>query len=221
MPLKLPHETAMGREDFLRGPSNAAALDMIDLWPDWPSLWLLLGGPVGAGKSHLARIWAEKSNARTITIAEMNRSNPTVLVEAGAVVLEDADSRERDDTALFHLLNAAREARAYVLITARSWPDGWGVALPDLMSRLRLTTPLEIFEPDDELLRSVLVKLFADRQLNPDPSVIEYIVLRMERSIAAALRVVEAIDREALAKRRTITRPFVATVLKALDEGHL
>ena len=221
MPLSLPHETAMGREDFLRGPSNAAALDMIDLWPDWPSFWLLLAGPVGAGKSHLASIWAERSNARILSLGELNRSDPTRLVTNGAVVLEDADGVERDDTALFHLLNAAREARSYVLITARSWPDGWGVALPDLMSRLRLTTPLEIFEPDDELLRSVLVKLFADRQLAPDPSVIEYIVLRMERSIAAALNVVDAIDREALARRRTITRPFVAAVMKELDEGTL
>ena len=221
MILGLPHETAMGREDFLRGPSNKAAFDMIDQWPDWPSNWLLLAGPVGAGKSHLARIWQERSRARIVTLVELNESDPTDLVDRGAVVLEDADGAERDETALFHLLNAAREAGAYVLITARSWPDGWGVALPDLMSRLRLTTPLEIFEPDDELLRSVLVKLFADRQLAPDPSVIEYIVTRMERSIAAALTIVEAIDREALARRRVITRPFASTIMKELEAGSL
>lgn len=219
MSLRLPHETAMGREDFLPGPSNAAAFDMIDLWPDWPSTWLLLAGPVGAGKSHLARIWQERCNARIVSLEELNSSDPTELVAGGAVVVEDADGPERDDTALFHLLNSAREAGAYVLITAREWPDAWGVTLPDLMSRLRLTTPVEIFEPDDELLRSVLVKLFADRQLAPDPAVIEFIVLRMERSIAAALKVVDAIDREALARRRTITRPFASTILKELDDG--
>ena len=221
MSLRLPHESAMGREDFLRGPTNEAAFDMIEHWPNWPSLWLLLAGPVGAGKSHLARIWQEKSHARIISLGELNAADPTRLVSAGAVVVEDADGAERNDTALFHLLNAAREAGGYVLITARSWPESWGVELPDLLSRLRLTTPVEIFEPDDELLRSVLVKLFADRQLTPDPNVIEFIVLRMERSIAAALRVVDAIDREALARRRQITRPFVSGIMKELDEGAL
>ncbi|PLW77413.1 HdaA/DnaA family protein [Cohaesibacter celericrescens] len=219
MSLGLPHETAMGREDFLRGPSNEAAFDMIELWPDWPSTWLLLAGPVGAGKSHLARIWRDKTNARIITLDELNRSDPMVLVADGAVVIEDADSRERNDTALFHLLNAAREIGSYVLITARAWPESWGVELPDLMSRLRLTTPVEIFEPDEELLRSVIVKLFADRQLVPDPNVVEFIVMRMERSIAAAIKIVDAIDREALARRRTITRPFASTILKELDDG--
>nr|WP_321459309.1 hypothetical protein [uncultured Cohaesibacter sp.] len=208
----------MGREDFLRGPSNQAAFDMIDLWPDWPASWLLLAGPVGAGKSHLANIWQERSGARIVSVAALNEADPTELVQGGAVIIEDADCAERDDTALFHLLNAAREARAYVLITARNWPESWGVALPDLMSRLRLTTPVEIFEPDDELLRSVLVKLFADRQLSPDPSVIEYILMRMERSIEAALSIVDAIDQQALAQRRTITRPFVASILKDMAD---
>ena len=216
MPLRLPHEAAMGREDFLRGPSNQAAFDMIDLWPNWPASWLLLAGPVGAGKSHLAKIWQERSNARIVNLEELSQADPTELVTCGAVVIEDADCSERDDTALFHLLNAAREASAYVLITARNWPESWGVDLPDLMSRLRLTTPVEIYEPDDELLRSVLVKLFADRQLSPDPNVIEFILMRMERSIGAALEIVQAIDEQALAQRRTITRPFVAAVLKDL-----
>nr|WP_321456829.1 hypothetical protein [uncultured Cohaesibacter sp.] len=218
MPLQLPYEAAMGREDFLRGPSNQAALDMIDMWPNWPASWLLLAGPVGAGKSHLAKIWQERTNARIVDVGALQWSDPTELVSNGAIVVEDADSEARDDTAMFHLLNAAREARAYVLITARNWPESWGVALPDLMSRLRLTTPVEIFEPDDELLRSLLVKLFADRQLSPDPNVIEYILLRMERSIGTALKVVAAIDQQALAQHRTITRPFVASIMKQLDD---
>ncbi|WP_321340363.1 hypothetical protein [uncultured Cohaesibacter sp.] len=218
IPLRLPHEAALGREDFLRGPSNRAAFDMIDLWPNWPASWLLLAGPVGAGKSHLANIWQERSNARIVSVAELNDADPTELVQSGAIVIEDADSPERDDIALFHLLNAAREAGAFVLITARNWPESWGVGLPDLMSRLRLTTPVEIYEPDDELLRSVLVKLFADRQLSPDPSVIEYILMRMERSIGTALVIVDAIDRQALAQHRTITRPLVSVILKELSD---
>lgn len=221
MSLLLPFESAMGREDFLPGASNMDAFTMIEHWPDWPSLWLLLAGPVGAGKSHLAQIWQENSNARIVTLEELNASDPTRLVASGAVVVEDADRSVRDDKALFHLLNAAKEAGAYVLITARNWPDAWGVQLPDLASRLRLTTPVEIFEPDDQLLRQVLVKLFADRQVVPDPSVVDYIVLRMERSIEAAIKIVEAIDREALARRKNVTRPIAIDVMKRFEQGEL
>ncbi|SNZ08032.1 HdaA/DnaA family protein [Cohaesibacter gelatinilyticus] len=217
MPLDLPHDEALGRDDFLSGPANANALALIDQWPNWPSYWVLLAGPVGAGKSHLARIWQEASNARIITLDELNNSDPTTLISGGAVVVEDADGAERDDTALFHLLNAAKEAGAYVLITARTWPESWGVALPDLASRLRLTTPVELNEPDETLLRVVLVKLFADRQLMVDPPVIDYIVLRMERSLAAALTLVEALDREAMAQSRSITRPFAADILRRME----
>ena len=218
MSLRLPHDTAMGREDFLPGPSNAAAFDMVELWPNWPSNWLLLAGPVGAGKSHLARIWQERSGAQILSMQDLKQDDPTELVSGGAVIVEDADAQGRDDVALFHLLNAAREAGAFVLITARNWPDSWGVQLPDLMSRLRLTTPVEIFEPDEELLRSVLVKLFADRQLTPDPNVIEYITLRMERSIESAIHIVETIDREALSRKRPITRRFASTILKEIEQ---
>lgn len=218
MSFELPHDEALGREDFLRGPANEAALSLIDQWPNWPSLWVLLAGPVGAGKSHLARIWQESSHARIITLDELNRSDPTELVKSGAVVVEDADGKERDDTALFHLLNAAKEAGAYVLMTARSWPESWGVALPDLASRLRLTTPIELNEPDDVLLRVVLVKLFADRQLSVEPAIIDYIILRMERSLATALKLVDRLDREAMAQSRSITRPFAADILRQLEE---
>ncbi|MCT4655276.1 MAG: DnaA/Hda family protein [Cohaesibacter sp.] len=221
MPLILPHDEALGRDDFLAGPSNEAALTLIDRWPDWPSRWILLAGPVGAGKSHLARIWQEASHARIVTLDEVNKSDPTQLVRSGAVVVEDADGPERQDTALFHLLNAAREADAFVLMTARAWPDAWGVALPDLASRLRLTTLIELHEPDDDLLKVVLVKLFADRQLVVETSVIDFIVLRMERSIAAALRLVDAMDREAMARQKSITRPLAARILGQLEEGLL
>jgi chromosomal replication initiation ATPase DnaA len=221
MSLQLSFESAMGRDDFFRGPSNEAALGMIECWPDWPSHWLLLAGPVGTGKSHLARIWQERSGARILTLSDLNKSDPTQLFGSGAVVLEDADGALRDDTMLFHFLNAAKEAEAYVLITSRSWPESWGVGLPDLASRLRLTTPVELFEPDDTLLRAVLGKLFADRQLFPEKVVLDYIVLRMERSVGAALRIVDAIDKAALAQQRTITRPLAAAVLRDLDDRPL
>lgn len=220
LPLDLPHDAATGREDFLVDASNRAALDMIDRWPDWPSPIVILAGPTGVGKSHLAAIWRERTDAAVVSGPDLGRVDPLGLVAAGAVVIEDADVPPRDDTALFHLLNAAQEDGCSLLITCRSWPNAWGVRLPDLLSRLRAATPVEIGEPDDELLRRVLVKLFADRQISIDRTVVDYLAVRMERSLAAAAALVDALDREALSKGRAVTRPIAAEVLQRGQIGH-
>ncbi|MDJ0929636.1 DnaA/Hda family protein [Breoghania sp.] len=212
LPLELPYEAALGRDDFLVGDCNRAAFDLITSWPDWPSDFVLLAGPVGAGKTHLVSIWRQSSGAQIIPASSLGSQDMLAVVRDGPVAVEDAHGG-LDEEALFHLLNAARDASRQVLITSRTWPAAWNLTLPDLASRLRLATPVEVAEPDDDLLRRLLVKLFADRQLSVDLPVIEYLVVRMERSLEAANRIVATLDREALAARRRITRPMAATVL--------
>ncbi|ADZ70806.1 AAA family ATPase [Polymorphum gilvum] len=218
LPLILPHEQALGRDDYLVGASNRAAFELIDSWPDWPSAVVVLAGPVGSGKSHLVQIWHERSGAAVIEAGDLTEGRVEELVSAGAVAVENAH-RGVDERALFHLLNAARQAGASMLITSRTWPAAWPLALADLVSRLRAATPVEILEPDDDLLRRVLVKLFADRQLAVEPAVVDYLVVRMERSLGVAGRVVEAIDREALANGSRITRPLAGKVLEQIQAG--
>jgi chromosomal replication initiation ATPase DnaA len=77
---------------------------------------------------------------------------------------------------------------------------------------------VEVQPPDEVLLKAVLVKLFSDRQLNVEPPVIDYLSLRMERSMAAANRIVAAVDGLALAKHRKVTRPLAAEALASLGE---
>ncbi|PCH81743.1 MAG: hypothetical protein COB90_03685 [Hyphomicrobiales bacterium] len=216
--LDLPHQTSMSRDDYLKGAPNSRAFELIESWPDWPSRVVLLAGPVGSGKTHLAGLWAERVNAVSLPVEELVHHDPMDLVKCGAVLIEDADGTGRDDIALFHLLNAAREVNASVLITARSWTDGWGVQLADLLSRLRAATPVELGEPDDELLKAVLLKLFADRQLIVPMSVIDFVVVRMERSLGAAGQIVDELDRIALVETRSITRPLAARIMSALEE---
>ncbi|WP_417671855.1 hypothetical protein [Roseibium sp.] len=218
LPLELPHEEALGREDYLVGSANRAAFDLLERWPDWPSPVVILAGPVGAGKSHLVEAWHEDTGAAVVQAAQLTTDAVSSLVVAGAVAVEDAHAG-LDETALFHLLNAARQANARVLITSRTWPSTWNLKLPDLVSRLRAATPVEIEEPDDDLLRLVLVKLFADRQIAIDPGVVDYLVVRMERSLGVACRAVEAIDREALAGRVKITKPLAGRVLENVQGG--
>ena len=215
LPLDLPHEQALGREDYLVGGSNRAAYELLERWPDWPSPVIMLAGPVGSGKTHLVEAWRQDTGAAVIAAPDLCEGDVEGLVASGAVAVEDAH-KGVNETALFHLLNAARQADVRVLITSRTWPASWNIRLPDLMSRLRAATPVEIEEPDDDLLRQVLVKLFADRQLAVEPSVVDYLVVRMERSLGVACQVVERLDREALAGRVKITRPLAGRVLETV-----
>jgi chromosomal replication initiation ATPase DnaA len=219
LPLAMPHQAAMNREDFLVGEGNREAMAFIDAWPDWPASVVLLIGPNGSGKTHLVNIWAAKSRAAVIPASDLSSSDPTLLVGTGAVAVEDADDPALDEKALFHLLNAARGRGASVLITAHSVPSAWGVTLPDLLSRLRAAQPAFLGPPDDELLEKVMIKLLADRQIAIDAGVLEYILLRMERSCAAACSLVDALDRESLARGRRITKAIAAEVLSPEGES--
>ena len=216
--LDLPIETRFGREDFLVSPSNADAFETFEGWPAWPDRVLLLLGPTGAGKSHLGAIWAARSHARILPASALAGSDVSALAGAGPLLLEDVDSARGIEAQLFHLLNLVRNsANSWLVLTARAWPDGWGLRTADLLSRLRLAPAVEIAEPDDALVRAVLVKHFIDRQLVVDTTVVEYLAMRIERSLDAARQVVEALDREALMAGRRITRPMAGDVLRALE----
>jgi len=215
LPLDLPHDAALGREDYLVGKSNQAAFELLERWPDWPSPVIILAGPVGSGKTHLVEAFRDETGAAVIQARDLAEAGVSALVTAPACVVEDAH-RGVNNTALFHLLNAARQAGKTILITSRTWPASWKISLPDLLSRLRAATPVEVLEPDDDLLRRVLVKLFADRQIAVDIGVVDYLVVRMERSLEVALRAVDAIDREALAGRVKITKPLAGRVLETV-----
>ena len=211
--LELPLEPRFGREDFLVSPSNERAYGLIERWPDWPDTILLLEGPKGSGKSHLAAIWAAQSHGWTVDAFEVGTDRVPHLVSNGALVIEDLHSAGGDEPALFHLLNLARERRAYVLITTAVAVGELPIRTPDLKSRLRLAPSVSLDPPDDALLRAVLVKLFIDRQLVVDTTVVDFLALRIERSLAAAAAAVAALDREALSRGRRITRPMAAELV--------
>jgi chromosomal replication initiation ATPase DnaA len=211
--LELPLEPRFGREDFLVSPSNERAYALIERWPDWPDTILLLEGPKGSGKSHLAAIWAAQSHGWTVDAFEVGTDRVPHLVSNGALVIEDLHSAGGDEPALFHLLNLARERRAYVLITTAVAVGELPIRTPDLKSRLRLAPSVSLDPPDDALLRAVLVKLFVDRQLVVDTTVVDFLALRIERSLAAAAEAVAAIDREALSRGQRITRPMAAELV--------
>lgn len=214
---ELPHRAALDAEDFLISSSNEAAVQIIDRWPDWPSHALILSGPESCGKSHLAHVWRNRANAEILAARDLTTQRVFDYKICDGLVVEDIDLFEWNEKAAFHLLNMAKENDFHLLFTARSLPGEWPVALPDLRSRLRSIPVVTIESPDEILLRSLLVKLSTDRQLIIPPSVIDYLIPRMERSMAAAKNLIEEIDKAALTSKRKISRQLAKGVLDAVS----
>jgi chromosomal replication initiation ATPase DnaA len=211
----LPSAEAMTRADFFVAPSNALALQTVEGWRHWPGRKLLLIGPEGAGKTHLAHVWAGLAGA-VILSAERLAEVDVAELASRAVVVEDADRVGAGEAQLFHLHNLVTATDA-LLLTARTPPRDWGLRLPDLISRMQATPLAQLDAPDDALLSAVLVKLFADRQVAVPANLIPYLVSRMPRSIGAARGLVAALDAMALAAGRPITRALAGEVLDRLD----
>ena len=210
--LDLPVRAAMGRDDFFISPSNALALAEIDRWRDWPGGRMALVGPAGSGKSHLAQVWATETGARILSADALAGTRP----EPGHVVVEDAEAvagQPEGERALLHLHNLVLAEGGRLLITGETPPARWPVALPDLASRLTAMPLARLEPPDDALLSALLVKLFADRQVAVPPGLVAWLVPRMERSSAAARRLVAALDARALSTGRPIGQKLAAEVL--------
>jgi chromosomal replication initiation ATPase DnaA len=210
----LPHAESLTRDNFLEGPANEAGLSLVESWPDWPNQIMLLVGPEGSGKSHLAAIWAEQAGARSTTAHALTAAGVPGALATGALVVEDLKSSDFDERALFHLINLARQDEAYVLITARTPPSALAIELRDLRSRLRAVPTVSLLPPDDQLFRALIVKFCADRQMAVDETVVSYLTTRIERSFAAARQAVELLDTEALRLGRPVTRALAADLLR-------
>ncbi len=197
IPPELGHSPAFSRDDLVVSATNHAAVALIERWPDWPSRVVVLAGPTGSGKSHIAAIWKDETGAVALDARALGATAMDAVLRR-PLVIDDLDSGDIDETGLFHLINAVLQGEGYLLLCARQFPAAWHVALPDLVSRLRAAATVEIGEPDDALLSGVITKLFADRQIEVEPHVVQFIVRRMERSLSSAMDIVGMLDRASL-----------------------
>lgn len=226
LPLDIEHRTALGRAAFLVSASNAAAVAALDGWRDWPGRRLALTGPARSGKTHLAHVWMQETGAECVAAAALDEAAAIRLARHGRAVIEDADrlagldpaARDRCERALFHLSNLAAAEGVWLLLTGRDAPVRWPVGIADLASRLAALPVARLAAPDDMLLSSLMVKLFADRQLKVTPRVIAYMARRIERSCAAAEGMVATLDRLSLERKKPVTLRMVAEVLGTIPE---
>jgi chromosomal replication initiation ATPase DnaA len=217
IPLDLAGRPALGREDFLIGPSNADAVAWIDRWPNWPAPLLIISGPAASGKSHLAAVWREKTEAAIVEPEALRFETAEEIAARGnTIVIDGLDlliGMREAETTLFHLYNIFKEERRHFLVTTRLNISATDFVVADLASRMRAAPLATIRSPDDMLLGSVLIKLFSDRQLNVGNDVVKYILPRMERSFGAARELVARIDTLALAQKRAVSIPLARDAL--------
>jgi chromosomal replication initiation ATPase DnaA len=207
-----PHRPAFGADDFLVAPSNETAIAWLDRWPDWTGSGLVLYGPPGCGKTHLAHVWRARSGAPGLAPGALTvETLPELLGAASAIVVDGADAAA--ERPLLHLVNLVAERRGHLLLSAVEPPSRWPTSLPDLRSRLLAMPAIAVQPPDDALIGAVLLKLFADRQLTVGEEVIAFLLHNMERSFAAARLVVAELDQAGLAEKRPVTVPLARAVL--------
>jgi len=216
--LDLPHRPAFGQADFIVSASNESADRQVGAWPDWPHPALVVAGPAGSGKTHLANVWRQRAGAAIVAAAMLDEAAAAGLADAKAVAVEDADRGIGSERALFHLMNLTREQGLSLLLTGRAPPGEWSIALPDLRSRLRACPVAILGEPDENLLLAVLVKLLNDRQLPATPAAVSYLARHLDRSMTAALAVVEALDRLLWDKPSEITREVARRALAEIGK---
>lgn len=214
----LPVIPALGRDDFMIAPSNAVAVAMIEATQDWVGEKLVLCGPTGSGKTHLAHVWAGTQNGQIIVASDLIYADiPALALTPTAIEnLPDIAKNQAAQTALFHLHNLMQSNGQPLLMTGTGAPNHWGMSLPDLQSRIDAAGVATLNVPDDTLLSAVIAKQFNDRQLMPRPDVIPYLVLRIDRSFAAARDVVAAMDEHSLSRHKPLTRALAGQVLDNL-----
>ena len=217
IPMSFDHRPALSGEDFLVSPSNERAVQWIDSWPNWPGPLLVIVGPTGSGKTHLANVFINTTGAKNISADDIATNGADNICDgAKALVVENAEKFiERGlDEQLFHLYNTAREYDIRILMTAKIPPARWKIDLKDLSSRLNTAPIAEINPPDDILIAALLLKQFADRQIDVGQDIISYLLSRMDRSFSAVRDVVEKTDSLSLSEKRKITIPLVRRVLE-------
>jgi DnaA regulatory inactivator Hda len=219
--LPIEHRVAQGVEDFLVTDGNRRAVEWIDRWPDWPFTALVVVGPAASGKTHLANVWKVRAVAETVSLGDNDIEAAVAAVENHPIFIDNCDAAVRDSDgqrALLRIHNLARAAGRQLLLTAQNPPSAWGITLADLSSRLNTAMVVDIEPPDDQTLWAITRKLFSDRQIAVDETVVAYVLSRSARSFTGLSHTVDALDKAAWAAKRPITIALAREVLSTLGE---
>ena len=219
--LNLNRRAQVGLENFYISKANELAVNSLKKWEEWPTRKLILKGPSGSGKSHLADFWVKQSGAKIVSITDICEADAIGLSENKALLIENIDilvsyatgDQIQIEEKLFHLLNSVSGALCYLMITTSSELGSWGLKLPDLISRLKAVAVVELLPPDDELITAILLKQLDDKQLKVSPEFVLFVIKRINRSFQSIREFVDLIDQLTLKRKRDVTIPMASEIL--------
>ncbi len=218
IPFDLAFKPSYQREDYIVNTQNKPIMAMLDAWPKWQSPWLFIEGKKGAGKTHLAHIFAEKLDAVLIKDLSVSINKLMTKTENKSIVIDcgiDGDREKQKN--LFHLINQVKQQQKYGVILSEPMDEqGDIIVLADLLSRLSQMPLFKLEEPDDDLLKALIVKLFSDRQLRITEAQINWMIPRIRRSFSFVEKYVDALDKASLAHKKSITQTMLKKELEAL-----
>ncbi len=223
LPLPLPHDAAMGVDDFLVTACNREAAAWVEKWPDWPAHGLIVTGLEGNGKTHLLTLWLAKSGGAAVTTERLLAEDTfSLTAQTACLALDDADKlvgNAEAEEKLFHLYNRLKEIKGSLFLTMSCGAGQAGWRLPDLRSRLVTLPMAALLPPDDDLLDALIVKQFRDRQVTLDPGVVSYVARRAPRDAAGLRNLIDRLDRESLAAGRKVSVSLAREILGNDDDG--
>jgi chromosomal replication initiation ATPase DnaA len=208
--LPFPASPVYLADDFMPGACNAAALAWLEQPSAWPALRLAVHGEAGTGKTHLLHYFVARRGGALVPADAVRRFAPPPV--AAALAIDDADG-VADEAGLLHMLNAAAERGVPTLLAARAAPSQWLYALPDLVSRLRATPSVALLPPEDDMLRALLRKLLADRQMAVPARVQDFLLARLPRTGGALRAAVARLDAYSMAGGGAVTPAVVQRVV--------
>ena len=224
LPLDLKSVPALGREDFFVTGCNAFAVHWIEKWsPDKGGGWapfpaLILYGPRGSGKTHLAEVWRKKADADILSADDfIVQTEDGILSATKNIVIDRIDmlvGHREQEQKLFHLYNQCQQTGRFMLGLSQISPESMNFEIKDLASRLRAAPNAEIAAPDDELLLKVMAKRFHDQGYMVAEPALTYAVTRMERSWEALDHLVDSSIAEATSQKKQITLPLLRELIE-------
>ena len=209
--IPLPDQVTTDASTLLVEAATREVWTWLSAWPEWPLPQVVVVGPVGAGKSHMARALSLLRGGILLTAEES--LDPLYLVHSFPIIIVDGYDCYKDESWLFHLYNLAQEHHRQVVYFGRTAPASHSFMVKDLASRLRSLPCLEIHEPDDDLFRKLFRKELLKRGMLCGDDILEYIYRRFDRSYTTIHYLVKVIDELTLSQQRPLTLPLLKEII--------
>ena len=199
-------------QDFYVSKNNFNAFKLIESWPQWPSRFINIFGPIGCGKTHLANILLNKINGLIISSQKIDENIINQFKTKECLIIDDFDN-DIDENLLYSIINLANQDNKYLIISSPISLKKFKIKLKDLNSRFTSFIEVGIDLPTDDLVKVILTKNFSDKQITISKKNIDYILNNIDRSYEKINLFSSLVDNLSLEKAKPINLKLIKDVL--------